>query len=178
MKKKAQLTTIHSFPWLGTGQDTNSDDTTSADAMISVCVRLATETEAREKAEGALKSAEQALLRKDGQLQTAHKEAKDLEKARREAEKECDELQRSLEQAKSDLDAETVNRVDAENNLQSMKETLTFKTQLFDQVRPKRSFSLSLFFFLSLSLSVSQSLSFSLLFFSISLTYAHTVSPL
>lgn len=56
----------------------------------------------------------------------AQDELKDLEK-------ENDKLKKMLEALRKNLEEETLTRVDLENNIQSLKEELTFKDQVFQQ---------------------------------------------
>ncbi|CAH1716846.1 unnamed protein product [Chironomus riparius] len=56
----------------------------------------------------------------------AQDELKDLEK-------EVDKLRKMLEALRKNLEEETLARVDLENNIQSLKEELTFKDQVFQQ---------------------------------------------
>lgn len=51
----------------------------------------------------------------------------------KELEKELDKLKKMLEALRKNLEEETLARVDLENNIQSLKEELTFKDQVFQQ---------------------------------------------
>lgn len=51
----------------------------------------------------------------------------------KELEKENDKLKKMLEALRKNLEEETLARVDLENNIQSLKEELTFKDQIFQQ---------------------------------------------
>ncbi|PSN52874.1 Lamin-C [Blattella germanica] len=51
----------------------------------------------------------------------------------KELEKECDKLRRQLDELRKHLEDETLARVDLENNLQSIKEELSFKEQVYNQ---------------------------------------------
>ena len=97
-------------------------------------LRLAKETAARKKVEDALKGTQKQLTDKEAQLSRANIEAKNLESVVHELRKECQELKESLESAKYALEQETLTRVDLENKLQSAKEELSFKSQMYNTV--------------------------------------------
>lgn len=60
-------------------------------------------------------------------------ERKKLQDENKELEKENDKLKKMLEALRKNLEEETLARVDLENNIQSLKEELTFKDQVFQQ---------------------------------------------
>ncbi|XP_052893502.1 lamin Dm0-like [Anopheles moucheti] len=60
-------------------------------------------------------------------------ERKKLQDELREADKETDKLRRSFEAVRKDFEHETLIRVDLENNIQSLREELTFKEQVHSQ---------------------------------------------
>uniref|UniRef100_A0A182MTA1 LTD domain-containing protein n=1 Tax=Anopheles culicifacies TaxID=139723 RepID=A0A182MTA1_9DIPT len=60
-------------------------------------------------------------------------ERKKLQDELREADKEADKLRRSFETIRKDFEHETLIRVDLENNIQSLREELTFKEQVHSQ---------------------------------------------
>ena len=53
-------------------------------------------------------------------------EVKDLEK-------ECEKLRKQVEELRKHLEDETLARIDLENNLQSLREELSFKEQVYNQ---------------------------------------------
>lgn len=60
-------------------------------------------------------------------------EKKKLQEELREADKEAAKLRKSFDTMRKDLETETLVRVDLENNLQSLREELTFKEQVHTQ---------------------------------------------
>uniref|UniRef100_A0A182XZZ1 LTD domain-containing protein n=2 Tax=Anopheles stephensi TaxID=30069 RepID=A0A182XZZ1_ANOST len=60
-------------------------------------------------------------------------ERKKLQDELREAEKEADKLRRQFDTMRKDFEHETLIRVDLENNIQSLREELTFKEQVHSQ---------------------------------------------
>lgn len=63
----------------------------------------------------------------------AASERKKAQEELKELEKENDKLKKMLENLRKNLEEETLARVDLENNIQSLKEELTFKDQIFQQ---------------------------------------------
>ena len=64
---------------------------------------------------------------------TAASERKKAQDEVKELEKENDKLKKMLDALRKNLEEETLARVDLENNIQSLKEELTFKDQIFQQ---------------------------------------------
>uniref|UniRef100_A0A182QWU9 LTD domain-containing protein n=1 Tax=Anopheles farauti TaxID=69004 RepID=A0A182QWU9_9DIPT len=64
---------------------------------------------------------------------TISSERKKLQDELREAEKEADKLRRTFDTMRKDYEHETLIRVDLENNIQSLREELTFKEQVHSQ---------------------------------------------
>uniref|UniRef100_A0A182JST4 LTD domain-containing protein n=1 Tax=Anopheles christyi TaxID=43041 RepID=A0A182JST4_9DIPT len=64
---------------------------------------------------------------------TISSERKKLQDELREADKEADKLRRTFEKMRKDYEHETLVRVDMENNIQSLREELTFKEQVHSQ---------------------------------------------
>lgn len=64
---------------------------------------------------------------------SACSEKKKLQDELREADKEAAKLRKSFETMRKDLETETLMRVDLENNIQSLREELTFKEQVHTQ---------------------------------------------
>uniref|UniRef100_A0A8W7PF21 LTD domain-containing protein n=1 Tax=Anopheles coluzzii TaxID=1518534 RepID=A0A8W7PF21_ANOCL len=64
---------------------------------------------------------------------TLSSERKKLQDELREADKESDKLRRTFEKMRKDYEHETLVRVDLENNIQSLREELTFKEQVHSQ---------------------------------------------
>ena len=60
-------------------------------------------------------------------------DAKKVKEELKELEKDNDKLKKMLEALRKNLEEETLARVDLENNIQSLKEELTFKDQIFQQ---------------------------------------------
>lgn len=60
-------------------------------------------------------------------------ERKKLSEKERELEKEVARLQTLVEDARKHLEAETLHRIDLENNIQSLKEDICFKDQIYQQ---------------------------------------------
>ena len=96
--------------------------------------RLDNETAARKKAEDLLKVTQKQLSDKESQLSRVNQEALNLDKVVKDLTKECKELKDALESAKYSLEQETLNRVDLENKLQSLREELNFKKQIYSKV--------------------------------------------
>ncbi|KAL0111738.1 hypothetical protein PUN28_013139 [Cardiocondyla obscurior] len=71
----------------------------------------------------------------DLQSQFNHSQAerKKLTEKERELEKEVDRLKALLDDARKHLEEETLQRIDLENNIQSLKEDINFKDQVFQQ---------------------------------------------
>lgn len=72
-----------------------------------------------------------------GDLQTKFNqsaaERKKLAERERELEKEVERLQALLDDARKHLEEETLQRIDLENNIQSLKEDISFKDQVYQQ---------------------------------------------
>ena len=51
----------------------------------------------------------------------------------KELEKECEKLRKQLEELRKHLEDETLARIDLENNVQSLREELSFKEQVYNQ---------------------------------------------
>lgn len=96
--------------------------------------RLDKETTARKKAEDLLKAIKKQLSDKEAQLSRVNQEAMNLDKVVKDLTKECQELKDALESAKYSLEQETLTRVDLENKLQSLREELNFKKQVYSKV--------------------------------------------
>uniref|UniRef100_A0A182NTP4 LTD domain-containing protein n=1 Tax=Anopheles dirus TaxID=7168 RepID=A0A182NTP4_9DIPT len=64
---------------------------------------------------------------------TVSSERKKLQDELRETDKEADKLRRTFETMRKDYEHETLVRVDLENNIQSLREELTFKEQVHSQ---------------------------------------------
>lgn len=69
----------------------------------------------------------------NGKYNGACSERKKAQDELKEAEKENDKFKKMLEALRKNLEEETLARVDLENNIQSLKEELTFKDQVFQQ---------------------------------------------
>ncbi|XP_026463158.1 lamin-C-like isoform X1 [Ctenocephalides felis] len=69
----------------------------------------------------------------NGKYNTAILERKKATDDCKELEKELNKLRRQLEELRKNLEEETLARVDVENNLQSLKEELAFKDQVYQQ---------------------------------------------
>lgn len=52
----------------------------------------------------------------------------------KELEQEVDELKATLEGVKGQLEAETLSKVDLQNNIQSLREDLAFKKKMYEEV--------------------------------------------
>lgn len=64
---------------------------------------------------------------------TIQSERKKLENELRESEKDNHKLKKQLDELRKNLEEETLARVDLENNIQSLREEITFKDQVFQQ---------------------------------------------
>ena len=73
-------------------------------------------------------------MEKESQLSRVNQEAKNLDKVVKDLRKECQELKDALESNRYLLEQETLTRVDLENKLQSLKEELNFKKQVYNKV--------------------------------------------
>lgn len=71
----------------------------------------------------------------DSQLQfnQSQSERKKLGDEKRELEKEVDRLKAQLDDARKHLEEETLQRIDLENNIQTLKEDISFKDQVYQQ---------------------------------------------
>lgn len=110
--------------------------------MYRLFRRLQAESEALADVQRQLRALQQEVAKKDGELQASLRDAVALRRANKEAEKEAADAKKHADAAQGKLDAETVARVDAENNLQSMKEDMEFKQQLFEKVCQQTGFTL------------------------------------
>ena len=52
----------------------------------------------------------------------------------KELEQELEELKATMESVKSQLEAETLSKVDLQNNIQSLREELAFKKKMYEEV--------------------------------------------
>lgn len=52
----------------------------------------------------------------------------------KELEQELEELKATLEGVKGQLEAETLSKVDLQNNIQSLREDLAFKKKMYEEV--------------------------------------------
>ena len=52
----------------------------------------------------------------------------------KELEQEVEELKATLEGVKAQLEAETLSKVDLQNNIQSLREDLAFKKKMYEEV--------------------------------------------
>lgn len=67
------------------------------------------------------------------QFNQAQSERKKLGDEKRELEKEVDRLKSQLDDARKHLEEETLQRIDLENNIQTLKEDISFKDQVYQQ---------------------------------------------
>lgn len=67
------------------------------------------------------------------QFNQSQAERKKLAEKERDLEKEVDRLKALLDDARKHLEEETLQRIDLENNIQSLKEDISFKDQVFQQ---------------------------------------------
>ncbi|XP_034948539.1 lamin Dm0-like isoform X2 [Chelonus insularis] len=67
------------------------------------------------------------------QYNQVQSEKKKLQEHERELEKENEKLKAQLDDARKHLEEETLQRIDLENNIQSLKEDISFKDQVFQQ---------------------------------------------
>ncbi|XP_018400704.1 PREDICTED: lamin-C-like isoform X2 [Cyphomyrmex costatus] len=67
------------------------------------------------------------------QFNQSQAERKKLTEKDRDSEKEIDRLKALLDDARKHLEEETLQRIDLENNIQSLKEDISFKDQVFQQ---------------------------------------------
>jgi lamin B len=68
-----------------------------------------------------------------GKYSTACSERKKYQEEAKELEKECERMRKEFEDLRKQIGEETLARVDLENNIQSLREELTFKDQLHSQ---------------------------------------------
>lgn len=76
---------------------------------------------------------EQRTIELSGKYNTACSERKKAQDDAKELEKENEKLKKQLADLRKALEQETLARVDLENNIQSLREELTFKDQVFEQ---------------------------------------------
>lgn len=95
--------------------------------------KLNKETTERKKIEETLTITQKQLSDKESHLSRVNQEARNLDKVVKELTKECQELKDALESAKYSLEQETLTRVDLENKLQSLREELNFKKQVYNK---------------------------------------------
>ncbi|XP_063704304.1 lamin Dm0-like isoform X2 [Culicoides brevitarsis] len=76
---------------------------------------------------------EQRSIELSGKYNTACSERKKAQDDCKELEKENDKLKKQIADLRKALEQETLARVDLENNIQSLREELTFKDQVFEQ---------------------------------------------
>lgn len=76
---------------------------------------------------------EQRSVELSGKYNTACSERKKAQDDCKELEKENEKLKKQLADLRKALEQETLARVDLENNIQSLREELTFKDQIFEQ---------------------------------------------
>lgn len=67
------------------------------------------------------------------QFNQSQAERKKLAEKDRESEKEIERLKALLDDARKHLEEETLQRIDLENNIQSLKEDISFKDQVYQQ---------------------------------------------
>lgn len=67
------------------------------------------------------------------QFNQSQAERKKLAEKERELEKELDRMKGLLDDARKHLEEETLQRIDLENNIQSLKEDISFKDQVYQQ---------------------------------------------
>ena len=67
------------------------------------------------------------------QFNQSQAERKKLAERERELEKEVERLKGLLEDCRKNLEEETLQRIDLENHIQSLKEDISFKDQVFQQ---------------------------------------------
>lgn len=96
--------------------------------------RFEKETSARNAAEDQLKHVERRLHEKESHIVVISKERKELEKRIRDLEAQVKQLQGDLDHAKGECESEMLRRVDAENKLLSLQETLDFNEQVHQKV--------------------------------------------
>ncbi|PIK42116.1 B-type nuclear lamin [Apostichopus japonicus] len=77
---------------------------------------------------------ESSLAEKDGRNRALANEKRNLEDQLNDLRKELEKKDKQLLVAKKQVEEETVVRVDLENRLQSLKEELAFKEQLYKEV--------------------------------------------
>lgn len=95
--------------------------------------RLDKKTKECNAAESNYRLFEQKFHDLNGKYNAACSERKKAQDELKESEKENDKLKKMLEALRKNLEEETLARVDLENNIQSLKEELTFKDQVFQQ---------------------------------------------
>lgn len=76
---------------------------------------------------------EQRCIELSGKYNTACSERKKAQDDNKELEKENEKLKKQLADLRKALEQETLARVDLENNIQSLREELTFKDQVYEQ---------------------------------------------
>jgi lamin B len=95
--------------------------------------RLEKKTKECAAAESNARLYEQKFHDISGKYNAAASERKKAQDELRELEKEHEKLKKMLEALRKNLEEETLARVDLENNIQSLREELTFKDQIFQQ---------------------------------------------
>jgi lamin B len=95
--------------------------------------RLEKKTKELNTAENSSRMYESRCIELSGKYNTACSERKKYQDDAKELEKECEKLRKELEELRKQLGEETLARVDLENNIQSLREELTFKDQLHSQ---------------------------------------------
>ncbi|KAK3733282.1 hypothetical protein QZH41_011128 [Actinostola sp. cb2023] len=94
--------------------------------------KLDKEGAARKKAEKELNDVKRQLADRQSQLTKAINEVANLEQIVSELQSENKDLKETLDSAKYNLEQETLNRVDLQNQVQSLKEELNFKKSVYD----------------------------------------------
>ncbi|KXJ25965.1 lamin-L(I) [Exaiptasia diaphana] len=95
--------------------------------------KLDKESAARKKAEKELSNLKKQLADLENQLSKANHEIASLQDRVSELESENKELKETLDSAKYNLEQETLSRVDLQNQVQSLKEELNFKKNVYDK---------------------------------------------
>lgn len=96
-------------------------------------VKLNRRTKELSELEKSARASESRCVELTASYNTLCSERKKLQEELSEVEKEADALRRSAEAMRKDLEQETLLRVDLENNVQSLREELTFKDQIHSQ---------------------------------------------
>jgi len=98
-----------------------------------VCFRLDKKTKDLQIAERNVMIFETRCGDLQSQFNQSQAERKKLAEKERDLEKEVDRLKALLDDARKHLEEETLQRIDLENNIQSLKETISFKDQVYQQ---------------------------------------------